>query len=250
MFVFAEFERILRTDNPSYENIRRSSLHTIIERVRRERGRGTFNARQLAEEMVRVPTIKWQKYSRTRKYLMREYPKLREQLHPQLVNFCTSRWEKGAYGAINHTLRWQSSPDILDDLAHILVREKVCWQIPAHEVQEYVERGYRDAGIHNGIGNNVTSPGNLGLGCDFHDALGPFNTPNTLHFTGPGKLEFVVTQVYQQSDNNGLSWRDIPNSAYQIQRVLSHEGNQRRITIHKENQSNPADICRNTSVLP
>ncbi|WP_086956032.1 hypothetical protein [Xenorhabdus innexi] len=180
---------------------------------------------------------------------MSEYPGLREQLRPQLINFRTFRWEKGAYGAINHILSWQSSTGILDDLAHILVREEVRWQMPEREVQKYVDIGYRSQGGHNGIGS-ATSTGSLGRGCDFHDALGPFNTTNMLNFIGSGALSFVMTQIYQQSNDNGLSWSDIPNSGYWIRRLLSYEGNQRRITIYKENQSNSADACSNTSVIP
>ncbi|MBI6550319.1 hypothetical protein [Xenorhabdus lircayensis] len=172
---------------------------------------------------------------------------MREQLRPQLVNFRTSRWGKGAYGAIIHIQSWQSSTGILGDLAHIRVREKVCWQTPASEVQHYAESGYCVKGNHNGRGY---MSGDSGSGRDEHSALGPFTTPEALSFTGSGELEFGITQTYQQSDNNGLFWTDIPDSAYKVRRVLSREGNQLRITIHKENQGNPADAYSNTSVVP
>ncbi|MDX7987818.1 hypothetical protein FE392_10820 [Xenorhabdus sp. 12] len=245
MFQFTEFERLLRIENPAYEYFGHSSLHTITQLVRG--GFGSFHAIQLAAEMTKVPAIKWQKYARTRKYLMSEYPGLREQLCPRLVNFRTSRWEKGAKGSIIHMLNWQSSTGILDDLMHIRLREDVCWQTHANGIQHYVTKAYREASTHNGLVDYT--PGSLGIGCDEHDALGPFNTTEARAFTGPGELEFVVTQTYQQSANNGVSWANIPDSTYRIRRILRREGNQLRITIHKENQSNPTDVYSNTSVV-
>ncbi|MFT2798884.1 hypothetical protein [Serratia sp. N21D137] len=242
MFQFTNFERTLRTDNPTYERILRSDLHVVINLVRH--GWGTFRVEQLASEMKKISAIKWQKYRNTKEYLIRECSGLHEQLRPQLCNFRTFSLTKGAAGAIDHTLTWQSDTGILGDLAHIRVREKVCWQTPEHMVRPYVINEYRQEGGHFGIGNAVYTPGNIGKGKDTHAALGPFS-PEVLNFVGPGELKFVITQTYQQSNNGGISWTDIPDSTYRIRRVVIRVGTKLRLTIHKEKLSNRRETISN-----
>ncbi|EMZ7034345.1 hypothetical protein ABE276_002378 [Salmonella enterica] len=194
--------------------------------------------------MKNVSAIKWQKYRNTKMYLIRECPGLHEQLRPHLINFRTRSLTKGGAGAINHSLIWQSDTGSLGDLEHIRVREKVCWQNPARSIQPYVIKEYRQAGTHYGMGNAVFTAGHIGQGNDTHAALGPFS-PEVLHFVGPGELEFVITQTYQQSNDHGISWTDIPNGTYRIQRIARRVGTKLRLTIHKMNQSKPGDALSN-----
>ncbi|PHM46304.1 hypothetical protein Xmau_00714 [Xenorhabdus mauleonii] len=71
---------------------------------------------------------------------MREYPGLREQLCPRIINFRTSGWKKGTKGTIIHGVIWQSSTGILDDLMHILLREDLSWQAHARGTRHYVTK--------------------------------------------------------------------------------------------------------------
>ncbi|MBS0054497.1 hypothetical protein [Yersinia sp. Marseille-Q3913] len=242
MFQFIDFDRVLRTDNPTYERILCSDLHAVINLVRH--GWGTFRVEQLASEMKKISAIKWQKYLKTKQYLIRECPGLHDQLRPQLINFRTFNLTAGAAGAIDHTLIWQSDTGVLGDLAHIRVREKVCWQAPEHRVLPYVINEYRQKGVHYGVGNAIYMPGNTGQGNDTHTVLGPFS-PKMLNFGGPGELEFVITQTYQQSNDGGRSWTDIPDSTYRIRRIVRCAGTKLQLTIYKENLSNPCDALSN-----
>jgi len=84
MFRFADFNAVLRRDNPTYERVLRSELHTVVEILRN--GGANIHLGELAVEMKKVSKQKWQKYARTRHYLEREFPGLKDLLKSMSLN--------------------------------------------------------------------------------------------------------------------------------------------------------------------
>ena len=115
--------------------------------------------------------------------------------------------------------------------------------------REYLDPAYRSAGQHFGVGNAVTSPGTAGNMSDTHDAKGAW-APGVFNFAGPGTISYRCTQVYQFSDDNRVSWHDIPNSTYEIVRTVSRAGARIKMEIVKRNiPPNARHESRNNSLL-
>ena len=242
MFKLADFQRELNADNPTFGRILRSDLHEVVALV----SRTGFTVQQLAAEMKKVSAEKWLKYVRTKAYLLREFPLLATLLRGKLVDFRTVSLTKGGAGAIVHVLGWKSDTGSLADLAHLRVRERIVWPAPAPAAVPYLIPEYRVAGEHFGMGNAVYTQGSAGRGDDTHAALGPFGPP-VLTFAGPGSLEYVIAQTYEQSDNAGGTWTAIPDSAYTIRRVVTRVGPKTRLTITKTNNTKPGDTLTNST---
>ncbi|MGE0386829.1 MAG: hypothetical protein AB7Q97_19055 [Gammaproteobacteria bacterium] len=225
MFKFSEFEKVLYKDNPRYERIKTSDLHDLVALLE---SKASPSAEAVGKEMKKIKKEKWKKYARTRSYLLEEFPDLRA----KLVKFKTKSLGKGAAGAINHVLTWESDSGDLDDIDHIRVREHVSWGAPDREVAPYVIGEYAKGGHHYGQGNAAFTPGNVGQGDDTHAALGPFS-PKVLEFKGPGALRYEMEQVYEMSDDGGKTWSAIPKSKYKILRVVTFEDNKIKLSIAK-----------------
>ena len=242
MFKFTDFDAVLRKDNPNYERVIRSELHTVVEILRN--GGARVHLGELAVEMKKVSKQKWQKYARTRQYLEREFPGLKNLLKGKITNFRSGSLTKGKAGAIIHVLRWDSDTGDLADLQQLRVREHISWRAANAASRDYLLPEYQGAGEHYGMGNAAFTPGNLGKGDDTHAALGPF-TPAIFNFNGPGQLEHNISQVYEFSEDSGASWKPIPNSRYSIQRKVSRVGQKVKLTITKTNADRPSDSCTN-----
>ena len=74
MFQINEFEKKLKEDNSHYERFMQSSLHNLVELIRRQIPKAT--AKQVAVEMLKIPTEKWKKYKNTKNYLLSHFPGL------------------------------------------------------------------------------------------------------------------------------------------------------------------------------
>lgn len=128
---------------------------------------------------------------------------------------------------------WESDTGDLGDLAHLFVREKVAWDAPSAAAKPCLDPAYQRAGQHFGVGNAVTSPGNVGFMSDTHDAKGAW-APPALKFAGPGTISYTCRQVYQLSKDNKVTWQDIPNSTYEIKREVSLQGPKIKMSIVKK----------------
>lgn len=122
--------------------------------------------------MKKVPAAKWKKYRQTRSYLLKEIAMLDTLMRGELVNFRTKSLTALPGGNIRHDATWESDTGDLGDLAHLFVREKVAWDAPSAAAKPCLDPAYQRAGQHFGVGNAVTSPGNVGFMSDTHDAKG------------------------------------------------------------------------------
>lgn len=216
MFDSATLSKKLKADNPTYERIRTSDLHALVELL----NKGRCSAQQVATEMKKVSGTKWQKYKQTRSYLVKEVPGLAPLVKADLVNFKTKTLTALAGGNIKHDACWESDTGALSDLTHVFVREKVSWGAATPQVKPYIHTDYQKPGQHFGVGNAVSSPGTAGMMSDTHDAKGAYG-PAVFNFTGPGTISYKCSQVYQYSDDNKATWKDIPNSTYEITRSVT-----------------------------
>jgi hypothetical protein len=240
------FQAVLKQDNPTYERYKTSELHALVALL----STGGFTAAQVAAEMKKVPRAKWAKYARTHAYLVREIPLLAPLLRACLVNFRTQSLAALPGGNIKHDAVWSSDSGNLGDLAHILVREKVSWQTASPAASAFLDAAYRVAGQHFGVGNAVTSPGTAGNMSDTHDAKGAW-TPEVFKFKGPGQVSYLCSQVYQFSDDNRVTWHDIPNSTYEIRRTVSLSGPKLKMEILKRSvpPNTRAETCTNSLLV-
>lgn len=222
-FRLTDFNRVLKQDNPNYERIKDSSLHALVEVLKKT----TPMASEVEREMKKIPKEKWKKYARTRHYILTSF----DALVPEIVDFKTERLTAGAAGAIVHVLKWKSSTGDLNDLAHIKVREHVSWDAPNMTTRPYLDPAYQVAGRHYGVGNAAFTPGSTGQGDDTHAALGPF-TPQILKLPEGTELEFEMDQVYEFTVD-GFRWEAIPRSNYRILRTVTKDGERVRLTIRK-----------------
>lgn len=230
MFNLVAFNTVLRQDNPTFERVKTSDLHALVALL----STGGFTAQQVAREMKLISGEKWLKYQRTRAYLLAEIPALAQLVRASLVNFKTQTLAALPGGNIKHDAVWGSDSGRLADLAHVLVREKVMWGAAMPLAANCLDPAYRAPGQHFGVGNAVTSPGTTGNMSDTHDAKGAW-APAVFNFTGPGSIFYRCTQVYQFSDDNRVTWQDIPNSTYEIVRTVSRSGAKIKMEILKRN---------------
>jgi hypothetical protein len=228
MFTVQGLKTAIAQDNPTYERIKTSDLHALVAKLTS----GRFSATEIATEMRKVTNDKWKKYGTTRRYLLNEIPGLAAQMSMGLVNFRTTNLQALPGGNIIHEATWDCGTGIKDDLKDWHVREKVMWDNAAPEATNYLDGAYRVAGQHTGVGNAVTSAGNVMNMSDTHDAKGAWSH-TIVSFAGPGAISYRCTQVYQYSDDNKLSWKDIPNSTYEIIRTASTVDGKLKLEILK-----------------
>lgn len=228
MFNANEFDKVLKQDNPTYERVRTSDLHALVALLHK----GGFTAQQVAAEMKKVSGEKWKKYKKAKAYLLKEIAMLAGLLRGNLANFKTKSLTALPGGNIKHDAVWESDTGDLGDLAHLFVREKVSWDNPSPAAKPYLDPAYQQAGQHFGVGNAVTSPGDVGNMSDTHDAKGAW-APGVFKFAGPGSIAYTCKQVYQYSKDNKATWQDIPNSTYEIKREVSLQGPKLKMSISK-----------------
>ena len=105
------------------------------------------------------------------------------------------------------------------------------------------------AGQHFGVGNAVTSPGSAGNMSDTHDAKGAWG-PTVFSFKGPGSISYLCSQVYQYSDDNRVTWHNIPNSTFEILRAVSVAGPKTKMEILKRSVApNTVQETRSNSLM-
>jgi hypothetical protein len=228
MFDLATFKATIKQDNPTFERFRSSDLHALVEVLSRN-GR---DVNAVAREMKRISGQKWQKYTRTRDYLLAEMPTLESLVTASLVNFKTLRLVAQKGGSIQHQASWESDSGRLADLGHVRVREQVSWGAAAQNAAGLLDPLYQVAGHHFGVGNAVTSPGTIGSMTDNHDARGAWDT-GILNLPGNGPFSYVCQQVYQVSNDSGNTWQDIPNTHYEIVRTVSRTRGTTKLEIRK-----------------
>lgn len=243
MFNATEFNKALKTDNPTYERILTSDLNALVALLLK----GGFTAQQVAAEMKKITGGKWQKYKLTRAYLIKEIAMLASLVRADLVNFKTKSLTALPGGNIKHDAEWKSDTGDLQDLAYAFVREKVYWDAPSAAAKPFLDPAYQVSGQHFGVGNAVTSPGSAGNMSDTHDAKGAW-APAVFNFTGPGSISYTCKQVYQWSKDNKATWLDIPNSTYEIKREVSLEGTKIKMAITKKSvpPNTVAESCSNS----
>jgi len=228
MFDLTTFKATLKQDNPTFERFRSSDLHNLVDVL----SRNGFNASTVAREMKRISGQKWQKYRRTRAYLLARIPTLESLVTASLVNFKTLSLVAQQGGSIQHQASWESDSGNLKDLGHVRVREQVSWGAAAQNVAGLLDPAYQVAGQHFGVGNAVMSPGTVGSMTDNHDARGAWDT-GILNLPGNGPFSYVCQQVYQVSNDGGNTWQDIPNSNYEIVRTVSKTRGTTKLEIRK-----------------
>lgn len=76
MFKMDDFMKEIKKDNSHYERFMKSSLHDLVELLKRPMPRAT--PPQIATEMKKIPADKWRKYVHAREYLLKEIPGLRD----------------------------------------------------------------------------------------------------------------------------------------------------------------------------
>jgi len=229
MFTLQAFTAELRLDNPNYERLKTSDLHSLVALITS----GSFTAGQVAAEMNRISGDKWRKYARTRAYLINQIPMLAAQVGARLVNFRTQWLLALPGGNIQHDAVWDSASGNLQDLAGVLVRERVSWITALVQARSYLDPAYRIPGQHFGVGNVAASQGSAGMMRDTHAIGGAWN-PEIFNFNGPGSVSYLCSQVYQYSDDNRSTWHDIPDSTYEILRTASVVGQQIKMEIIKQ----------------
>ncbi len=78
MFKLDDFKKELKKDNSHFERFKKSSLHDLVKLLERKLPSPT--AFQIGQEMKKISSVKWLKYANTKKYLLKEFPSLRDQL--------------------------------------------------------------------------------------------------------------------------------------------------------------------------
>ena len=217
MFELVTFKAKIKQDNPTFERFRTSDLHNLVDVLSRN---GGFNVQTVAQEMKRISGQKWQKYRRTRTYLLAQIPSLEPLVVASLVNFKTTSLRALQGGSIQHQASWESDSGSLADLGHVRVREEITWGAAAQDVAPLLESGYRNAGGHTGMGAIAMSPGTAGSMSDTHNIQGAFES-SIENLPGNGPYSYVCQQVYQVSNDSGNTWQNIPNSNYEIIRTVS-----------------------------
>jgi hypothetical protein len=247
MFELVTFKATIKQDNPTFERFRSSDLHNLVDLL----SRNGFNVQTVAQEMKRISGPKWQKYRRTRAYLLAQIPALGPLVTASLVNFKTTGLVAQQGGSIQHQASWESDSGNLADLAHVRVRESVSWGAPPQNVAGLLDGDYQNAGQHFGLGNAAMSPGTVGSMTDVHDVRGAWG-PGILNLPGNGPFSYVCQQVYQASNDGGNTWQNIPNSTYEIVRTVSRARQTTKLEIRK--RSVPPNSRRedrsNSTVLP
>jgi len=66
-FIYKNFEQELKKDNSHYERFKRSSLHDLVELLKRKMPPVT--AAEVQKEMAKIPAAKWTKYANVKRYL-------------------------------------------------------------------------------------------------------------------------------------------------------------------------------------
>ena len=244
MFNFRQFSAILKTDNPTYERFFNSELHGLVTLLQS----GSYTAEQIAPLMKGISGSKWGKYSLTRAYLLAEIPGLAGLVKASLMNFKTFSLTATQGGIINHVGVWESDSGRLQDLAHVLTREKVTWTAASEAAREFLHADYQVVGQHFGSGNKVVMPGDRGRMEDNHAILGAWE-PRITNLRVP--ISCKVSQVYQYSDDNRLSWHDIPDSTYEIIRSAAPAGARIRLDMLKRSvlPNRRRESCSNTLLL-
>lgn len=67
-FKFDDFMKVVKTDNPTYERVKESELHELVELLKAQPLKAT--RAEIIEEMEKVSAEKWEKYAKTRAYLI------------------------------------------------------------------------------------------------------------------------------------------------------------------------------------
>lgn len=239
-FLLAAFEQALRQDNAHYERATQSSLHELVQVLR-----GGFpqpSPANLARLICAVPRDKWRKYSRVKQYLVREIPGLAQLVRyhlGQVIDFRTIAMERAANGHIEHTVGWSSNTGNVEDLAHVLTRERVAWGLAPAPTQPFLVPEYRQANHHNGLGS---AGANSGRNVDTHHPVGPFQQPGSMTYAGPTVHVHQMDQTYECSDDGGQTWHTILNSGFTIRRQMAALNGGRRFTITKTSLSTPQSL--------
>jgi hypothetical protein len=246
MFNLAEFEKVLALDNPNYARVKTSHLDGVVKLVRSV----GFSAQALATEIKKVSGAKWQKYKRTRDYLKANISMLAQLIKPELENFKTQSMVANASVSIDHKAVWESDSGDLKELGYLFVREKVTWDAPSAEAKPLLDPAYQVAGGHFGVGNAAVSPGNVGNMSDSHDIKGAW-APASTKYTGTAPVSYTCKQVYQYSGDNKATWKDIPNSTYEIKREITYQNPRIKMTVTKYSvaPSTTNERCTNSVLL-
>lgn len=85
-FTTEDFMARIKSDNPTYERVLKSDLHDLVELLKVTPH--TATAQQIAAEMGKISDDKWNKYARTRRYILTQLPEVRKLVKPpaELVN--------------------------------------------------------------------------------------------------------------------------------------------------------------------
>ncbi len=239
-FTVAGLDQELKLDNPRYERVLRSDLHSLVELL--GRAHPPFTAQAVAAEMKKISSTKWAKYARTRRYLEREIPGLTALLRAIPTDFATVLMSSQTSDTIlRHVFKWTSDTGNLNDLARVYTRESVSWPQWPDALTACIGRPHGDAylrpGQHTGLA--AANPASSGTGTDDHALLGPFNQ-SILNYNG-APASAPMDQVYQYSYDQ-VNWLPIPNSSYTIVRkVSSVAGGRVQLEITKTNTSKPGD---------
>ncbi len=239
-FTVAGLNQELKADNPTYERVLRSDLHSLVALL--SRAHPPFTAAAVAAEMKKVSSTKWAKYARTRRYLEREIAGLTALLRAVPTDFKTVQMSSQTGDTIlRHVFKWTSDTGSMNDLARVYTREHVSWpQWPAG-LTACIGRPHGDAylrpGQHTGLA--AANPASSGTGTDDHALLGPFNQ-TILNYAG-APASAPMDQVYQYSYDQ-VNWMPIPNSSYTIVRkVTSLPDGRVQLEITKTNANKPGD---------
>jgi len=99
MFKIKDFEAARKKDNSHYERFKTSSLHSLVDLLKREKPRA--NASEVAAEMKKVPDAKWIKYPNTKNYLLKNFPNLAAiashpstSTGPSTPGYSPGKWER------------------------------------------------------------------------------------------------------------------------------------------------------------
>ena len=239
-FDIKNLKKEILADNPTYERIVKSALHTLVANLSQIPKKWT--AASVATEMKKIPSAKWTKYKKTRAYLEKEIPNLKNFLRAIPKDFKTAKMSSQLADTIlRHEFKWVSDTGNMLDLAKVYTREKVTWPQWSKKLTDCIGlphgAAYTRAGHHTGLA--AGNPANTGKGQDDHALMGPFNQ-TILNFKGPAERA-SMDQVYEYSYDK-VNWLPIPNSKFTIVREVKGLPNDKvQISITKTSVAKPND---------
>lgn len=93
MFRWEAFKAELDKDNSHYERFKKSALHDLVELLKRKMPAPSPG--EVAAAVKKIPAAKWTKYARTKAYLDREFPMLKQ--HAVAVGQTTPGYQEGKW---------------------------------------------------------------------------------------------------------------------------------------------------------